>query len=142
MRLSRSKTLIWAVLCWSCRDAGSEVIPETTLGGVAKGWLFAHNQGDGHAMVHYTLGNRGSVRMTGSQVDSTVYDGVRFAREVGPLEPVRLLESSDSSITILLRSRAGDSWRARFTPAAQPSAVRVKVEVGREGAAPDSAAPR
>ena len=108
---------------------GAAVIPETSLGAFAKEWLFAHNQGDGHAMVHFTMGNRGSVRMSGAQVDSTVYDGVRFARELGPLEPVRLVQSTDSSLAILLRSKAGVVWQARFTPAAQPSTVRVHVAV-------------
>src|SRR6188474_660060 len=104
---------------------GSSVIPETSLGVVAKDWLFAHNRGEGHAMVHFTMGNLGGVRMSGPQMDSTVYDGVRFAREIGPLEPVRLVQSTDSSLAIVLRSGKGDLWEARFTAAPQPSTVRV-----------------
>ena len=108
---------------------GSTVIPETSLGVVAKDWLFAHNRGEGHAMVHFTTENQGSVRMSGAQMDSSVYDGVRFAREIGPLEPVRLVQSTDSSLAIVLRSGKGDLWEARFTPAPQPSTVRVHIAV-------------
>ena len=123
--------MLSSVLLIGCRDASSAVIPETSLGSAAKAWLFAHNQGDGHAMVHFTLENRGSAPMNGAQVDSTVYDGVRFAREVGPVQAVELLQSGDSVLSVLLRSKNGDVWRAQFTPAAQPSPVRVRVEVSR-----------
>ena len=125
----RSVALALSVVLVSCRDAASAVVPRTALGEFAKEWLFAHNQGDGHAMVHYTLGNRGAAGMSGAQVDSTVYDGVRFAKAVGPLTPTALVESSDSSLTIQLRTEKGDAWTARFTPAVQPSAVRVRVAV-------------
>ena len=123
--------ILVSVVLVGCRDAGSVVIPETSLGSAAKAWLFAHNQGDGHAMVHFTLENRGSAPVNGAQVDSMVYDGVRFAREVGPVEPVELLQSGDSVLSVLLRSKNGDVWKAQFTPAAQPSPVRVRVEVSR-----------
>jgi hypothetical protein len=129
--IARPTAVLSFVLLLACGSAASPVIPETSLGTAAKEWLFAHNQGDGHAMVHFTLGNRGSAPMNGSQIDSTVYDGVRFARELGPLEPVELAQSSDSALAVLLRSRKGDVWKAQFTPAAQPSPVRVKVEVAR-----------
>ncbi|HUQ82708.1 MAG TPA: hypothetical protein VM076_16275 [Gemmatimonadaceae bacterium] len=125
----RTLVLTMSVVTASCRDAASAVVPRTALGTVAKEWLFAHNQGDGHAMVHYTLGNRGAARMSGAQVDSIVYDGVRFAKAVGPLTPTALVESSDSSLTIELRSENGDAWTARFAPAPQPSNVRVRVAV-------------
>ena len=124
-----SVALALSVVLVSCRDAASAVVPRTTLGAFAKEWLFAHNQGDGHAMVHYALGNRGTAGMSGAQVDSAVYDGVRFASAVGPLTPTALIESSDSLLTIRLRSEKGDAWTARFTSAAQPSAVRVRVAV-------------
>jgi hypothetical protein len=119
------------LLLIGCRDASSAVIPETSLGSAAKAWLFAHNQGDGHAMVHFTLENRGTAPVNGAQVDSTVYDGVRFAREVGPVQAVELLQSGDSVLSVLLRSKNGDVWKAQFTPAVQPSPVRVRVEVSR-----------
>jgi hypothetical protein len=82
-------------------------------------------------MVHFTLENRGTAPVNGAQVDSAVYDGVRFAREVGPVEPVELLQSGDSVLSVLLRSKNGDVWKAQFTPAVQPSPVRVRVEVSR-----------
>ena len=126
------------VLLIGCRDARSAVIPETSLGSAAKAWLFAHNQGDGHAMVHFTLENRGSAPMNGAQVDSTVYDGVRFARELGPVELVKLLRSTDASLSVLLRATDGDLWTAEFTPAAQPSPVRVSVVVSRTSPASGS----
>ena len=135
---TRFAALLASVLLLCCRDAASAVIPETSLGAAARAWLFAHNQGDGHAMVHFTLENRGSAPMDGAQVDSTVYDGVRFAREVGPVEPLKLLESGDSSLSVLLRSKRGDVWKAQFTPARQPSPVRVRVEVSRASEAQDA----
>jgi len=121
--------ILVSVVVVGCRDAGSVVIPETSLGSAAKAWLFAHNQGDGHAMVHFTLENRGIAPVNGAQVDSMVYDGVRFAREVGPVEPVEVLQSGDSLLSVLLRSKNGTVWKAQFTPAVQPSPVRVRVEV-------------
>lgn len=130
----RSIALALSVLAVSCRDAASAVVPRTALGAFAKEWLFAHNQGDGHAMVHYTMGNRGTAGMSGAQVDSTVYEGVQFAKAVGPLTPTSLVESTDSSLTIQLRSETGDTWTARFTPAPQPSPVRIRVAVGRSSA--------
>ena len=107
------------------------MLPATPLGSVARDWLFAHNQGDGHAAVHFTLENRGSAAMSGAQVDSAVYAGVKFARDLGPLVLVTLLQSSDTSLAVLLHSKTGDKWKARFTPAAQPSMVKVRVELGR-----------
>jgi hypothetical protein len=82
-------------------------------------------------MVHFTLENQGAARMSGSQVDSSVYDGVKLARAIGPLEPTQLLHSSDSSLVVLLRSKKGEVWETRFTAAAQPSQVRVYVSVRR-----------
>lgn len=128
-RVARSVALLSSSLVLACGGSARVVLPETTLGTVAKEWLFAHNQGDGHAMVHFTLGNRGSAGMTGSQVDSAVYAGVRFARELGPLEPVALMWSTDSSLAIVLRSKTRGFWTAEMTLAEQPSPVRVKVNV-------------
>jgi hypothetical protein len=112
----------------SCRD---RVLPTTPLGDLAAGWLHAHNQGDGHAMVHFTLVNRGTAPMNGAQVDSAVYDGVRFAKQVGPLEAVKLLQSTDTSVVVILRSNLGDEWKARFTSPLQPSRVKMLVHVSR-----------
>jgi PAS domain S-box-containing protein len=41
---------------------------------------------------------------------------------------------TDSSLTIRLQSEAGDAWTARFTPAPQPSTVRIRVAVSRSSA--------
>ena len=112
------------------------MLPGTSLGTFAKEWLFAHNQGDGHAMVHYTMGNRGTAPMTGAQSDSAVYEGVKFAQAVGPLTPTERLESTDSTLAILLRSAKGEVWKARFTPAPQPNPVRVRVVVSRLNSVP------
>jgi hypothetical protein len=124
------------MLLLGCRDAASAVLPETSLGAAAKAWLFAHNQGNGHAMVHFTVANRGNAPMNGVKLDSIVYDGVRFARELGPVELVKLLRSTDASLSVLLRATDGNLWTAEFTPAAQPSPVRVRVVVSRTS--PDS----
>jgi hypothetical protein len=129
----RSRTtaflLLGLVLVSACRDAS--VIPPTPLGQIATDWLTAHNRGEGHAAVHFTLTHQGSVRMTGLQVDSTVYAAVKFAQDVGRFVPVKLLESSDTSLVVLLRSaRAGD-FTVRFTPAVQPSTSQVVVQVDR-----------
>jgi hypothetical protein len=107
------------------------VLPTTPLGNLAAGWLHAHNEGDGHAMVHFTLVNRGAAPMNGAQVDSAVYDGVRFAKQVGPLEAVKLLQATDTSVVVILRSSIGDEWKARFTSPQQPSQVKMRVHVSR-----------
>ena len=120
--------LVALMVVTSCRD---RVIPATPLGKLAAGWIHAHNEGDGHALVHFTLVNRGSAPMNGAQVDSAVYDGVRFAKQVGPLEPVKLLQSTDTSVVVILRSNIGDEWKARFTSSTQPSQVKMLVHVSR-----------
>ena len=75
--------------------------------------------------------------MSGAQVDSAVYAAVKFAQTVGPLEPVRLLQSSDTSLTILFRSRAAGDFTGRFKTAAQPAPSQVTVEIYRASAARD-----
>ena len=118
------------LLLGSCRG-GAPAFPETLLGHVGHDWLAAHNRGEGHAVVHFTMLNRGSAGMTGAQVDSAVRAGVQFAQRVGPLVPVRLMVSSDSVVVMLLRSADDSLWSARFTPVAQPGLVKVDVEVNR-----------
>jgi hypothetical protein len=113
----------------SCRDA--TVIPDTPLGHIASDWLAAHNRAEGHAAVHFTLAHQGTLRMSGAQVDSLVYASVKFAQDVGPFTPVRLLHSSDTSLTILFRSRSAGDFTARFKPVAQPAQSQVTVEVDR-----------
>jgi hypothetical protein len=119
------------VLLVGCRDASSSVVPETPLGRVARDWLAAHNRDEGHATVHFTMENRGSGPVTGAQMDSIVYAGVRLADSLGHLVPVKTLESSDSTLAVLLRSADGGTWTAQFTPARQPSLVKVAVTVNR-----------
>ena len=94
-------------------------------------WLFAHNRGEGHAMVHFTVENRGSVAMSGAQTDSTVYSGVKLAKEVGPLVAVKMLFTSDTLLTVLLRSKDSATWKAQFRAAPQPSFVKVAVRIDR-----------
>ena len=118
------------LLLGSCRD-GSPGFPETLLGHVGHDWLAAHNRGEGHAVVHFTMVNRGSAAMSGAQMDSAVRAGVQFAQRVGPLVPARVLYSSDTMLVMLLRSRDDSLWSARFTPVAQPGLVKVGVEVSR-----------
>lgn len=130
----------------ACRDEASRVIPDTPLGRVARDWLAAHNRDEGHAIVHFTLENRGSAPVAGAQTDSIVRAGMRLADSLGYLVPVRTLQSSKSTLAVLLRSKDGATWTARFTPVRQPSLVKVAVEVNRtwivRGAPglPDSAA--
>lgn len=124
------------LLLASCRD-GSPAFPETPLGQVGRDWLAAHNRGEGHALVHFTTLNRGTAGMSGVQMDSAVRAGVELAERVGPLVPVRPVFSSDTMLVMLLRSRDGSLWNARFTPVAQPGLVKVDVEVGRASVARD-----
>lgn len=111
--------------------AGAPDFPETPLGRVGHDWLAAHNRAEGHAAVHFTMLNRGSAAMSGAQTDSVVRAGVELAQRVGPLVPVRLLYSSDTALAMRLRSADGSLWNARFTPAVQPSLVKVAVELKR-----------
>jgi hypothetical protein len=130
-RISCATTAVAAwlsIATFGCRNA---VVPDTPLGRVAADWLAAHNRGEGHAAVHYTLTHQGTLKMTGAQVDSVVYESVRFARAVGPFEPVRLLESSDTSLAILLRSRSSGEFTARFKPVVQPALLQVAVHIDR-----------
>ncbi len=80
-------------------------------------------------MVHFTMRNRGTVTMNGAQIDSTVFDGVQFSKTVGRLVADSIVESSDSVLTLSLRSANGAIWLARFTAAEQPSTVQVRVSV-------------
>jgi len=118
------------VFLLACR-AGSPDFPETPLGSVGHDWLAAHNRAEGHAAVHFTMLNRGSAAMSGVQTDSVVRAGVELAQRVGPLVPLRLLYSSDTALIMLLRSADSSVWSARFTPAVQPSFVKVAVELER-----------
>jgi hypothetical protein len=128
---AKLRVVIIALCCvtTACRDTATAIVPPTPLGTAAKAWIFAHNRGDGHAMVHFTLRNRGRAAMNGAQVDSTVFDGVRFSKTVGPLTATAVTASSDSLLTLQLRAEDGARWTAKFTPAEQPSAVRVRVDV-------------
>ena len=82
-------------------------------------------------MVHFTIENRGSRPMSGAQMDSVVYAGVRLADSLGRLVPVKTLESSDSTLSMLFQSADGGTWTAQFTPVRQPSLVKVAVTVNR-----------
>src|SRR5215471_1790200 len=99
------------VLLLACRG-GMPDFPETPLGHIGHDWLAAHNRGEGHAVVHFTMLNRGSAAMSGAQMDSAVRAGVELARRVGPLVPVQLLYSSDTTLIMLLRSRDSSLWSA------------------------------
>ncbi len=114
----------------ACRG-GAPDFPDTPLGTVGHDWLAAHNRAEGHAIVHFTMVNRGSAGMSGAQMDSAVHAGVQLAERVGPLVPVRLLSSSDTALIMLLRSADGSLWNGRFTQAVQPSLVKVDVQVVR-----------
>jgi len=120
-----------AIVAATACTGRSRVFPQTPLGKLAADWLFAHNEGDGHAMVHFTLVNRGAAPMNGAEVDSAVYDGVRFAKQVGRLDPIQLVEATDTAVVVILRSKIGDEWKARFTAAPQPNQVRMVVHVSR-----------
>ena len=115
---------------FACRG-GSPDFPETPLGRAGHDWLAAHNRAEGHAFVHFTTTNRGSATMSGAQMDSAVHAGVQRAEQIGRLVPVRLLYSSDTTLIMLFRSADSSVWSARFTPAAQPSIVKVAVELER-----------
>ena len=123
-------TPLIAAFLFACRGGAPE-FPETALGHVGHDWLAAHNRAEGHAIVHFTMVNRGSATMSGAQMDSTVHAGVQLAERVGHLVPVRLLYSSDTSLVMLLRSADSTVWSARFTPVVQPSLVKVAVELKR-----------
>jgi len=118
------------VFLLACRG-GAPDFPDTPLGHVGHDWLAAHNRAEGHAIVHFTMVNRGSAGMSGAQMDSAVHAGVQLAERVGPLVPVRLLSSSDTALSMLLRSADGSLWNGRFTQAVQPSLVKVEVQVVR-----------
>jgi len=118
------------VFLLACRG-GAPDFPDTPLGHVGHDWLAAHNRAEGHAIVHFTMVNRGSAGMSGAQMDSAVRAGVQLAERVGPLVPVRLLSSSDTALIMLLRSADGSLWNGRFTQAVQPSLVKVDVQVVR-----------
>jgi hypothetical protein len=123
--------LLWLLVLMGCRDAGSNVFPETVLGRVGRDWLAAHNRHEGHAVVHFTMVNRGAAPMSGAQMDSTVYAGVRLADSLGPLVPVKVAQSSDTLLAVDLTSRDGKIWMAEFRPAVQPSLVKVDVRVSK-----------
>lgn len=122
--------LLTALLGLSCRE-GRNAFPSTELGRIGRDWLAAHNRGEGHAQVHFTMENRGTAPMSGAQMDSTVYAGVELARRLGPLVPVTMMYSSDTALMVVLRSADSSMWSARFTPVPQPGLTKVSVEVTR-----------
>lgn len=130
MTVVRACLVSLVLLLGSCRG-GSPDFPETPLGHVGHDWLAAHNRGEGHAAVHFTMVNRGSAAMSGAQMDSAVRAQVQLAQRVGPLVPIRLLYSSDTTLIMLLRSRDDSLWSARLTPVRQPGLMKVDVEVNR-----------
>ena len=125
------RRLLTPLVCLLACRGGAPDFPETPLGRVGHDWLAAHNRAEGHAAVHFTMLNRGSAAMSGAQTDSVVRAGVELAQRVGSLVPVRLLYSSDTALAMRLRSADGSLWSARFTPAVQPSLVKVAVELKR-----------
>lgn len=131
-RLLSGLVLALAILS-ACRDARSAAFPDTPLGQAGRDWLAAHNRGEGHAAVHFTLVNRGDAPANGAQIDSMVSSSVRFAESAGPLTPVELSYATDTAVVVLLRAKDGGLWTARFTPAVQPALVKVAVEVTRGG---------
>jgi hypothetical protein len=133
-RYATSLAVIWSALLLSCRDASSSVIPSTPLGRYAVEWLSAHNRGDTHSIVHFTVTHRGSVRMTPLQEDGAVHEGVQFAREIGPLVALKVLASSDTALAVLLRTVRADSFAILFKPASQPGVTPVLVQVDRSPA--------
>lgn len=124
--INRTAFLVLLVAVAACRD---DMFPATPLGRAGRDWLAAHNRGEGHAMVHFTMENRGTRTMSGAQTDSAVYAGVKLAQELGPLVPVRLIYSSDTSFAVLMRSAKRGMWTAEFKSAVQPSLVKVLVRV-------------
>ena len=121
------------VLLASCNDAAARVFPDTPLGRTGRDWLAAHNRAEGHAVVHFTMVNRGAAPISGAQTDSIVRDGVRLAKTIGPLVPVGAWQSSDTLLSVLLHSAdtASTLWTAEFRPAVQPNLVKVRVQVTR-----------
>ncbi len=129
-RIQTTLTPLIVAFLLACRGAAPS-FPETPVGRMGHDWLAAHNRAEGHAFVHFTILNRGTASMSGAQMDSTVHAGVQRAERVGHLVPVRLLYSSDTTVVMLLRSADSTVWSARFTQAAQPSLVKVAVELKR-----------
>ena len=121
------------VLLASCNDAASRVFPDTPLGRTGRDWLAAHNRAEGHAVVHFTMLNRGSAPISGAQTDSIVRDGVRLAKTIGRLVPVGAWQSSDTLLSVLLHSAdtTNTLGTAEFRPAPQPNLVKVHVQVTR-----------
>jgi hypothetical protein len=143
--LSRVVPVALAILS-ACRDEGSAVFPDTPLGRTGRDWLAAHNRGEGHAAVHFTMVNRGDAPANGAQIDSMVFAGVELAKRLGPLVPIKLSYATDTAVAVVLRARDGGTWMARFAPAVQPALVKVMVQVSRSwlvrggsSLAPDSA---
>lgn len=137
--MQRRRTISFAITCCallvSCHDSSSALIPATALGRFATEWLSAHNRGDTHSIVHFTVTHGGSLRMTSLQEDSAVHAAVQFARDTGPLVAVKLLHSSDTALSVLLCSRSADTLRVLFKPASQPSLTQVVVQIDRRPAA-------
>ena len=92
------------LLLGSCRG-GSPGFPETPLGHVGHDWLAAHNRGEGHAAVHFTMVNRGSAVMSGAQMDSAVRAQVEVDR-AHAAGNVEIMAPSESEPIALVR---GDS---------------------------------
>jgi hypothetical protein len=123
--------VVSSALLLNCRDGASSVIPSSPLGRYASAWLLANNRGNAHALAHFILGSRGSLRMSAFQQDSALGEALGFAKRQGRLVAIRLLYTSDTSLAVLLHSDSTGTLRAVFRPAPQPNVAQVIVEVSR-----------
>jgi hypothetical protein len=120
----------------SCASPGASLIPKTPLGQTATEWLFAHNEGDAHAAVHFAARNRGERHSNGAEQDSAVWAAVQASRRIGHLTPIALVASNDTVLVLRLRSDSVMVWVATFRSVPQPDVERVRVSVVRESPRP------
>ena len=120
----------------SCARPGEALIPNTPLGQTATEWLFAHNEGDGHAAVHFAARNRGERHSNGAEQDSAVLAAVQASRRIGRLTPIAIVASNDTMLVLRLRSDSAIVWVATFRPVPQPDVERVRVLVVRDSSRP------
>jgi hypothetical protein len=131
--VTRRYALMMAIVCVAIAactpEEGTDVIPATPVGHVARNWLAANNDGKRLAMVEYRENNRGPVKLSREQYDAALRLAIELAHDLGHLTALRVIESNDSTLAFRLKGENGRIWDARFFPGGPQDAVKYQIQL-------------